>query len=107
MHASLPQPVSAYISPLDYPASALPLRSEGRVDFTLEVDSKGRVSACTIRKSSGSAILDAATCRILRRRLKFNPARSASGEAQPDVIETSIEWHLPPPDLLRRLQDGG
>ena len=97
VHAQLPHPLQNYISPLDYPVAALPRRAEGRVALTLAVDVAGRLSGCTIRKSSGSAILDNWTCRILQRRLKFVPARSSTGEPTVDQIDASYDWHLPPP----------
>ena len=106
-HASLPSPISHYISPLDYPAEAIPQRAEGRVELTLAIDATGRLTACTVRKSSGWPVLDAATCRILLRRAKFNPARDAFGHPMSDVIETGIDWHMPPPDLLRHLAPRG
>lgn len=96
VHVQLPHPLQNYISPLDYPAAALPQRAEGRVELTLAVDAGGRLSGCSIRKSSGSAILDTWTCEILRRRLKFVPARSSTGEPTVDQIDVGYDWHLPP-----------
>ena len=105
-HATLPSPISHYISPLDYPANALPSKAEGRVEIRLGIDPLGRVTDCLIRKSSGSSILDRETCQILHRRLKFDPARNAADTSISDSVDAAIDWHLPPPDVIRRMQTG-
>src|SRR5690348_1588033 len=100
-HAQLPSPIGRFISPLDYPVSAKP--SEGKVDLVLGVDEKGRVASCTVAKTSGSSILDRTACDLLRRRLKFKPAQAADGKPTSDIVEKSIDWHMPPPELMARL----
>ena len=49
----------------DYPASALDAGEQGAVTASLRIDPSGRVSGCSVRRSSGSMTLDTATCRIL------------------------------------------
>ena len=105
VHAQTPGPVSRFISPLDYPVAARP--NEGKVDLTLGIDEKGRVASCTVQKSSGSAILDRTTCVLLTRRLKARPAVTADGKPTSDIIQTSIDWHMPPPDMMNRLMGRG
>jgi protein TonB len=79
----------------DYPAAALRAEEEGRVGYRLVIGPDGRVSACTIVQSSGSAALDAATCRIMRARARFAPARDAAGNAVADSRVGRITWALP------------
>jgi TonB family protein len=104
VHAALPWPIARYISPLDYPAAAIASRAEGTVDLQLGVDSAGRLTSCTVRRSSGSAVLDATTCGILRRRLKFKPALDSTGQPVADIVDASYAWHFPSPDILRDMQ---
>lgn len=80
----------------DYPAAALAAREQGDVGFSLEVGPNGRVSGCTITRSSGSAALDSATCRVIRSRARFTPALDAAGTPTADRIAGKIVWKLPP-----------
>jgi protein TonB len=87
--------LQAYISPADYPAAALQARIQGKVDVRLVVGAGGRVTPCIIKRSSGSAALDDSTCRILRSRARFTPARDASGYPVPGSYDGSVSWTLP------------
>ncbi len=80
----------------DYPASALAAREQGFVEFFLDVADNGRVAGCTITRSSGSSALDATTCRILRVRARFVPARDSTGSPRADKVAGKVVWTLPP-----------
>lgn len=80
----------------DYPAAALAAREQGDVGFALDVGPNGRVTACTVTRSSGSTSLDDATCRVIRSRARFTPALDASGATVPDRVAGKIGWTLPP-----------
>lgn len=94
---------SALLSDEDYPAAALRSEEQGRVGYRLAIGADGRVSGCTITGSSGSAALDAATCRIMRSRARFTPARDSRGNPAADAREGWIDWVMqqdppePPP----------
>ena len=85
----------SYIHDEDYPASALAARQQGRVAMTLEIGVDGRVSRCLLASGSGSAALDFATCRILRSRARFTPARDSNGNPAVWMIRQEVEWRLP------------
>lgn len=87
--------LSTYVTDADYPAEAIRNRQQGIVTFRLQVGSDGRVTGCSILSSSGSSALDAATCRIMRARPRFEPARDAGGRPVPDEITSRIAWRLP------------
>jgi TonB family protein len=80
----------------DYPAAALHSGESGSVGFRAEIGPGGRVANCTITVSSGSAVLDSATCRILQARAHFIPALDAAGQPTGDVVTGRINWRLPP-----------
>lgn len=80
----------------DYPPRALRGDEEGRIGYHLEIGPDGRVSNCTIRRSSGSTALDERTCRIVRARARFTPARDSAGNAVPDTRDGEVTWRLPP-----------
>ncbi|MEA3047982.1 MAG: hypothetical protein QOJ53_2314 [Sphingomonadales bacterium] len=95
MRAEPVNPLYAYVAADDYPAAALRGEEQGRTGYRLEIGADGFVRGCTITGSSGSAALDAATCRILRSRVRFVPARDRQGRFVPDSYESGIRWSLP------------
>lgn len=88
-------PIARYISIDDYPSAALLARQQGRVSVRLGVSAAGRVTECAVTVSSGAAILDASTCRLLRSRVRFEPARDARGAAVAGTYSTHVDWALP------------
>jgi TonB family protein len=95
VHARPQAPLASYAMEGDYPAAAIRNREQGRVAVALVIGPEGRVTACTIIASSGSAALDAATCRILRSRARYAPARDARGNPVPDHDRGELTWTLP------------
>ena len=93
--------LASYVAIDDYPVSALQAGEQGTVRFRLNVGSDGRVTGCQVTGSSGSAALDETTCRIMRSRARFTPARDRNGHPAADVVNSSITWRgvrtAPPP----------
>lgn len=87
--------LASYFSGGDYPDAAIRNEEQGTAEFELRIDARGRVDQCTITSSSGSALLDSTTCRIMRSRARFSPARDASGQDVPDVVRSRIRWVIP------------
>lgn len=87
--------LASYISDSDYPASAQDREEQGTTRFRLAVGADGRVRDCTVTGSSGSSALDSATCKIMKSRAKFTPARDSTGQATGDTVSSSIKWVLP------------
>lgn len=77
--------LNLYYSADDYPARALREEAQGTVRFRLTVLPNGRVGTCTITASSGSAVLDTATCRILTSRLRYRSERPGGPVAGADL----------------------
>lgn len=78
----------------DYPTAAVMAEEEGSVEVVLKVDAKGDLADCVVITSSGSAALDAQTCRLFWLRAKFEPARDASGKAVAGAFSQRITWRL-------------
>jgi TonB family protein len=93
-------PLYRLITVDDYPAAALRAEEEGMVGFRLDIDKEGRVVGCAIAASSGSPTLDSATCRLMRTRAAFEPARDRNGKRIADSVSGRILWKLedPPPE---------
>lgn len=79
---------SAWLSDADYPSRAQREERSGATGYRLEVGPDGRVTNCTVTKSSGHPDLDEATCRILPRRARFSKIGNG-------VYEGTMEWRLP------------
>jgi protein TonB len=86
--------LASYVSNDDYPASALRNEEEGTTGFRLTVGADGRVTNCVVTSSSGSAALDNATCRIMRSRARFTPARDSNGNNTTDTVNARITWRI-------------
>jgi protein TonB len=80
------------INVADYPRAALAARAGGTVFLRFVVGPDGRVTDCTVTKTSGRTDLDATTCRIVRKRFRYKPARDASGSAVSATIVGTHEW---------------
>ena len=78
----------------DYPIEALRNEEQGTVAVSLQIDTQGRVSRCTVSSTSGSDALDRTTCEILRSRARFTPATDTEGHPVPDVYSQRITWRL-------------
>lgn len=96
--------LASYVTADDYPREAIRAGEEGTTGFRLTIGPDGRVTACTVEKSSGSALLDAATCRIMQSRARFTPAVDPAGRPTSDSVSARIAWRLPQgriiPDLV-------
>ena len=82
------------ISGDDYPADAQRNDEQGSVRVTLAIGTDGRVTGCSVVGSSGSRSLDNATCRILRSRARFTPAKLSNGQPTTDSYSQTITWRL-------------
>jgi len=87
------RPLASYFTDNDYPATEH--EQSGTSSFRLTVAANGRVSNCLITASSGSSALDAATCRLLTSRARFEPARDRKGRPTVGSISSRVQWRLP------------
>jgi TonB family protein len=86
--------LAGLISSDDYPDEALRNDEQGTVGFRLDVGADGSPTACSVTSSSGSASLDATTCRIMMERARFRAARNAGGDPVPDAVTARIVWRI-------------
>ncbi|HVF94146.1 MAG TPA: TonB family protein [Sphingomonas sp.] len=64
----------------------------GTVHLRFTVGVKGRVTDCTVTRSSGIADLDALTCRLIVKRLRYRPTLDRSGRPVPDIVTGEQTW---------------
>jgi TonB family protein len=86
---------SGSITDEDYPERAIDEQAEGTVSALLTVGTGGNVTDCRITRSSGSSVLDGATCKLFTDRLRFDPARDADGYPVASTVQRSVRWSLP------------
>ncbi|MFM9828201.1 MAG: TonB family protein [Sphingomonas sp.] len=79
----------------DYPPSARRAGIEGRVKMRLLIDPDGRVGRCDIVSTSGSAELDAVTCRSAEEKGHFVPAKDQAARAiWSQYLPPAVRWKL-------------
>ena len=86
--------LALFFSNDDYPVPARINEEEGTVGAVIAVASDGRVEGCYVAASSDSSGLDEETCRIIRRRARFTPARLSSGRPVADFVAVRIRWEF-------------
>jgi len=86
--------VSGGLQNSDYPRAALRERLQGRVSVRFTVLTNGRIGNCRITASSGSPLLDATTCRLLTKRLRFRPARDSAGRPFETELNSDYTWGI-------------
>ncbi len=79
----------------DYPSRDLRLGHEGTTAFRVVIGSNGRVSACEVVRSSGHPGLDAATCKAVTARARFEPATDETGAKVLGTYSNSVRWQIP------------
>lgn len=87
--------LASYVSDEDYPSNAVRNEEQGTTRFRLAVGPDGKVKDCTVTSSSGSSALDSTTCKLMKQRAKFTPARNNRNEPTSDTVASAIRWVLP------------
>jgi len=85
----------AWVGEADYPTGELRLGHAGTVRFRLAIGGDGRPTACTVTASSGYPRLDEATCTLIARRARFEPARDEQGQPMPGSFASAVRWQIP------------
>ena len=85
----------AWVTQSDYRSSWIARDYAGTVGFRLNVGASGRVEGCSVTQSSGVAALDEATCQLVTRRARFDPAKNGEGRAVAGSYNGAVRWQLP------------
>jgi TonB family protein len=79
----------------DYPAEALNRGQEGRAQYLLLVDEKGKVAGCQVLLASGVPVLDAMGCAVIQTRARFTPAFDRTGKPVRSMVVTPpVQWQF-------------
>ncbi|HEX8526259.1 energy transducer TonB [Allosphingosinicella sp.] len=93
--AKAPVHRSGTITNEDYPASAIRAEASGTTSIRLTIGTNGRVTGCTVARSSGNSSLDSTACSLATRRFRYAPAEDTNGNPVPGTVSRSIRWELP------------
>jgi protein TonB len=81
------------ISTDDYPDASRRAEEEGVVRARFVIDPSGKVTACEVAQSSGFPRLDEATCKVIMRRWRYNPA-TQNGQPVAETRTQAVRWKL-------------
>lgn len=84
-----------WVTPDDYPTTALRREAEGLVRVRLVIDRAGFPNDCVLVASSGHEDLDTATCMLLRQRARFSPALDGDGRPTTGTVIVPVRWDIP------------
>jgi len=76
----------------DYPRGLGEAGVRGRVGVRYVVETDGRVTNCSVTRSSGSSVLDGTTCALIEQRFRYEPARDRFGRPIRSNLVESYEW---------------
>ena len=86
------RPIEKLLSDADKRAVVDKVGAQGTVGIKVTVDTVGRVSDCAVAHSSGFKALDTETCKIVRSKARFAPARDEQGRPVSGVLYGDISW---------------
>lgn len=84
-----------WVTDSDYRSSWVTRKWEGTAAFRLTIGTDGKVRDCTITQSTGHDALDAATCSLVKKRAKFDPAKNERGETVSGSFASAVRWQIP------------
>jgi protein TonB len=84
--------IAGEIRPSDYPRDLRDAGIDGTVGLLFTVGTNGRVTRCTVTRSSGVPELDSLTCRLIQQRFRYRPATDRFGRPVADEVEGDHEW---------------
>jgi len=97
----VPKLVTGRIKGSDIPDAILDTGFRGVVGVRYRVETNGRVTGCTIARSSGSALMDQATCAAIEKRFRYDPWRDAAGRPVRSTVLRDQQWDIDPPTIDR------
>lgn len=92
--AKAPERIGNFFKADDYPTDLVDQGVQGTVGVVMNVDDHGQLTNCRIVETSGTPELDEATCGVLRKRAKFNPAVNRDGAAMAALTYWRVNWQI-------------
>ena len=95
----VPRLIVGRIKGSDIPDAILDVGFRGVVGVRYRVETDGRVTGCTVARSSGNALMDQATCRAIEKRFRYDPWRDAAGRPVRSTVLRDQQWDIDPPTI--------
>lgn len=95
----VPRLVSGRIRGSDIPDAILDTGFRGVVGVRYRVEVDGHVTDCAVVRSSGSRLMDQATCRAIEKRFRYDPWRDAAGRPVRSIVLRDQQWDIDPPTI--------
>ena len=80
----------------DFPDGLIGPGEQATVGVRYTVETDGRVSGCTITRSSGFSAVDTMACRLITARFRYRPAANRAGQPVRSVISETHTWYNRP-----------
>jgi protein TonB len=87
-----PSRIAGALTNADYRQTRPPAGAAGTVFVSFRIRADGAVDRCTVLRTSGYEVLDRATCRLIERRFRYDPARDAAGRPIDWEVRTDYTW---------------
>lgn len=84
-----------WVRSTDYRGIFLRQDMAGTVGLALAVSKEGRVTRCSLSRSSGYAELDSYTCDLVTRRARFQPPTDSEAKLVEGSYATNVKWSIP------------
>ncbi|MCU6452574.1 energy transducer TonB [Sphingomonas sp. A2-49] len=95
----VPRLIDGRIKGSDIPDPILDIGFRGVVGVRYRVETNGRVTGCTVARSSGNTLMDQATCRAIEKRFRYVPWRDAAGRPVRSTVLRDQQWDIDPPTI--------
>ena len=95
----VPRLISGRIKGSDIPDAILDVGFRGVVGVRYRVETDGRVTGCSVVRSSGNALMDQATCRAIEKRFRYDPWRDVGGRPVRSTVLRDQQWDIDPPTI--------
>jgi periplasmic protein TonB len=89
-----PRQIGGRLYTSDYPVELQEAGVSGTVHVRYMVEVNGRVTNCTVTQSSGNALLDRTTCRLIEERFRYTPTKDPSGRPIRSNIVENHSWNI-------------
>ncbi|GAA3721647.1 hypothetical protein GCM10022268_32380 [Sphingomonas cynarae] len=97
----VPRLIRGRIKGSDIPDPVLDTGFSGVVGVRFQVGTDGHVTACTVIRSSGNALMDQATCNAIEKRFRYDPWRDNAGRPVASTVLRDQQWDIDPPTPKR------
>ncbi|PKP86977.1 MAG: hypothetical protein CVT78_07425 [Alphaproteobacteria bacterium HGW-Alphaproteobacteria-17] len=85
---------ATWVTNADYPPGMARTFQPGLVEFRLSIDPTGKVTECRIQQSTNPDGFNAAVCKAMMRRARFQPARDKNGEPIASYYQNSVRFMI-------------